>query len=303
MPEYVWSGVGLTVPDGWEPVTLERDAMLLGDGVRPLCELKWRRVVGTFSFDRHLKRLAREYRDADVRAVAEDEPPEAWTAALERLGRSGLRSRSFIWRTGGHRGIGAALHNPATGLAALVQFFVVDEEDGQAAEVLETFRDHTGGKTVPFAMFGLRGRVPAGFALETFSFRPGHYSVRYWRPRKPDNATRQPAGKGAGTRLTFERFAPASVLLKGQTLDGWAAGNLSDPPPKGMPVVPDDRGFHWSGVSGASWLRRLLRRENRARGAVWTSPTANSILAVTATGIVPLADADYTPVVESYELV
>jgi hypothetical protein len=341
MAEYIWNGVGLTVPDAWEPVTLERDGLLLGDGLHPVCEMKWRTVAGSFSFDKHLKRLAREYRDAEVRAVPEDAPPPAWVDAVARLVRSGLRAQSFIWRAGPHRGIGAALHNPATGLAALVQFFMEDrdgdsdgardsgnrEAEGRAADILATFRDHTGPdadrrdpatrRTMPFAMFGLRGRVPVSFILDTFSFRPGHYSVRYWRPRRLRRAARdgrtgsgmgagKGAGKGAATRLAFERFAPASVLLKDQALAAWAATALPDKPAAGLPVMESDASgagaVSWAGVVRTSLVRRLLRRETHARGQVWIPPGTNHILAVTATGD-PLSDATFAALAESCELV
>jgi len=317
MAEYHWNGVGLTVPDEWEPLVLERDGLTLGSGSRPLCELKWRTVAGGFSFEKHLKRLARGHKDAAVRAVADDEPPVSWREAVESLERSGLRVRSFVWQAGGHRGMGAALHTPGTGLAALVQFFMHGEADreaeGLAATVLASFRDHTVPRaersdpacrrTVPFCMFGLRGRVPAAFALDSFSFRPGHYMVRYWRPRRPDPGAGGPRAKGPGTRLTFERFAPASVLLKGRDLAGWAAEVLADPPPAGLAEIGPDGELAWSGVAATSMARRLLRRESHARGRAWLPSGTNHILAVTATGAVPMSDAPFAAVVESYELV
>jgi hypothetical protein len=304
MAEFIWSGAGLNVPDDWEPATLERDGLLLADGERPVCEVKWRTVQGTFSFDKHLKRLARGHRGVDVRPVADDEPPPSWVAAVARLRGSGIASRSFIWQSGGHRGIGAALHNPATGLAALIQFFIAEEgEEERAAAILATFRDVSGGRTVPFAMFGLRGRVPAGFGLETFAFRPGHYSIRYWKPRKPDPSSRMPAGKGAGTRLTFERFVPASVLLKETTLARWVADNFCEAPPRGLAMVEAEGRVAWDGVAKTSLLRRLLRRELHARGRGWTPDDANAILVVAATGAVPLDASAFAATVEAYELV
>lgn len=317
MAEYHWNGVGLTVPDDWEPVILERDGLTLGSGSRPLCELKWRTVAGGFSFEKHLKRLAKGHKDAAVRAVDDDEPPASWREAVESLGYSGLRVRSFVWQAGGHRGMGAALHGPGSGLAALVQFFMHDQGDEGAetlaSTVLASLRDHTVSRaeasdpacrrTVPFCMFGLRGRVPAAFVLDSFSFRPGHYSVRYWRPRNPGRSGGTAPGKGPGTRLTFERFAPASVLLKGRELAEWAAATLADPPPAGLAVAGSSGAVSWNGLAATSPGRRLLRRESHARGRVWTPPGTNHILAVTATGADPVADAPFAAMVESYELV
>ncbi len=303
MPEIIWNGVGLVVPDHWEPAGLERDSLLLESGARPVCELKWNVVRGSFSFEKHLKRLAKGHKDADVHGVELADTPEVWVEAVKRLTRSGLRLRSFIWRSDGHRGIGAALHNPGTGLAALVQFFIVEEADESvAAEVLASFRDHSGGKTVPWTLFGLAARVPAEFRLETFSFKPGRYTVSYWRARSARQDNRLPAGKGPGTRLTFERFVPASVLLKESDLETWV-GDVLNEPPGSLSVTTTDNGLAWAGVVRTSLLRKLLRRENHARGRVWTTERGNAILSVTTDGTVPMPEEIFKTIVRSYTLV
>ncbi len=122
--DFIWNGLGLTTPDNWEPAALERDSLLLECDGRPVCELKWRTVQGTFSFEKHLKRLSKSNKGVAVQAIPEHATPEKWARGMERLAESGLRMQSFIWGEGEHRGIGAALHNPATGMAALVQFLL-----------------------------------------------------------------------------------------------------------------------------------------------------------------------------------
>ncbi|QJB56403.1 hypothetical protein [Pseudodesulfovibrio sp. zrk46] len=303
MPRFVWNGVGLTAPDNWEPAAIERDGLFLeSDGV-PVCELKWNSVQGSFSFEKHLKRLTKSHKQADLRGVPESETPEVWQASLASLAESGIRHQSFIWQTEVHRGIGAALHNPATGLAALVQFFIHRKDDeAVAAEVLASFRDHSAGKTIPWAMFGLTGRIPTGFQLHTFTFQPGHYTIKYWLPKSVRQA-KLPPGKGAGTTLIFERFAPASVLLNGTDLEAWLRANLKDGPSEEMPFASSPGLVSWEGVSKGSLLRRALRREVHSSGRAWVTDTGNSILSVRASGVIPVDERQLIDICEAYELV
>lgn len=304
MIDYRWNGVGLTTPDNWEPSALERDGFLLEDEGKPLCELKWRVVQGTFSFEKHLKRLVKGHKGVDMDGVSLDQTPVAWQEAANTLTQSGLDLHSFIWRTPTHKGIGAALHNPATGLAVLVQFFIAtDDDETVAAETLASLRDFSGGKTVPWAMFGLSARTPAGFILDTFSFKPGHYMVRFWRPRSARQAGRLPAGKGPGTSLVFERVAPASVVLRDTNLETWVRDSLEDAPPASIPLEAGAADVRWSGVAKTSSLRRLLRRSVLSMGHVRTTYFGNAILAVRAFGVIPVSAQTFKAISESYELV
>lgn len=304
MTEYIWNGVGLTTPETWEPSALERDGFLLEQEGVPLCELKWRTVQGRFAFEKHIRKLAKSSKGVEMRGVPDEETPEAWRASIALLKESGITSQSFIWQTGVHRGIGAALHNPGTGLAALVQFFILNEaSETRAAEVLATFRDYSAGKTIPWAMFGLKARLPSSFLLDTFSFKPGRYTVKYWRPKSAKQAGKLPAGKGPGTALTFERFAPASVLLNGTNLTDWITTTIQDVIPENMPVDSTSNTVAWAGYSKSSKLRKLLRREVQSLGKVWTTETGNAILSVSTIGTVPVAESDFTAIHESYALV
>jgi len=304
MHEYCWNGIGLTVPDGWEPAALERDGFLLESRGIPRCELKWRVIQGTFSFSKHLKRLVRSHKGVQVRAVALDETPTAWQDSVRRLEESGMRLHSFFWQGEGGAGLGAAMHNPASGLAALTQFFIANDTDEVcASRALATFRDYSGGRTVPWAMFGLRGRVPAEYVLQTFSFKPGHYMVRWWLAKSPDRSGRPPTGKGCGTSLVFERFAPASVLLKGTTLDEWTRSVVDERLPLSIPLEGDSAHVLWKGAARASFLRTFLRRTVLTRGRVWTTETQNAILVVRANGVLPIRSEHFNAICESYELV
>jgi len=304
MAEFIWNGVGLTTPDGWEPSAIERDGLAFENNDRPACELKWNVVQGSFSFDKHIKRLTKGHKNAALNGVGEDETPPAWTIALEKLAQSGIRAKSFIWQTDVTRGIGATLHNPATGLAALIQFFIHNEQDAaDAAATLATFRDYSAGKTIPWAMFGLKARIHSEFRLDTFSFKPGHYTIKYWRPKAVKKAGQLPAGKGPGTHLIFERYAPASVLLKDKPLTDWALEYLEDAPPESVEIIGDDTAALWNGIAKTSLLRAILRRTIYTQGRVWTTDGGNAILSVITHGHVPAPEQIFTDICESYEFV
>lgn len=304
MAELIWNGVGITTPDSWEPAAIERDGLVLQYEDLPVCELKWNEIQGSFSFDKHIKRLTKGNKDAALSGVDETDTPQAWNAAIDSLAESGIRTKSFIWKTDVSRGIGAALHNPATGLAALVQFFIYKEEDEtRAADALASFRDYTGGKTRPWAMFGLRARIPAEFKLNTFSFKPGHYTVKYWRPGKAKHTGKIPPGKGPGTHLVFERFAPASVLLKETSLSDWTRASLEDAPPAFVDMTEQGNSTDWSGFAKTSLVRQFLRRSIHTQGRVWTTESGNAILSVIAHGTVFAPEPIFNDICENYEFV
>ena len=87
MAEFIWNGVGITAPGGWEPAAIERDGLVFENLDRPICELKWNVVQGSFSFEKHIKRLTKGHKNAALIGVTEAETPPAWTAAL-KIGRA-----------------------------------------------------------------------------------------------------------------------------------------------------------------------------------------------------------------------
>ncbi|WP_319541094.1 hypothetical protein [uncultured Pseudodesulfovibrio sp.] len=303
MAEYAWNGLGVVAPDTWEPAAIERDGLTFAESGKPVCELKWNRVRGSFSFEKHIRKLTKTHKDAAVSSVTDEETPSAWSAALKSLAESGLRSRSFIWQAPGVRGIGAALHNPGTGLAVLVQFFIHAEPDeDRAADILASLRDYSGGKSLPWTMFGVTARVPSEFVLDTFSFQPGHYRVLYWRPKSGTMSERVPPGKGPGTQLTFERFAPASVLLRQTSLAEWIAKTVKETPDIEAFASQQSRAA-WNTALKTSLLRKTLRREVYSQGRAWVTDTGNAILSVCVSGTVPAPEIIFADICGSYALV
>ncbi|NDV20071.1 hypothetical protein GO013_11660 [Pseudodesulfovibrio sp. JC047] len=303
MADYIWNGVGIVTPDSWEPTAIERDGLTFAENGLPMCEFKWNRVRGSFSFEKHIKKITKGHKGASVSGVSDAETPPAWHDAVKKLTASGFRSHSFIWKIPGVRGIGAVVYHSGTGLAALVQFFIrAASDEDQAAKVLASFREYFGGKSLPWAMFGVTARVPASFVLDTFSFQPGHYRVQYWRPRSGKMADRVPPGKGPGTQLVFERFAPASVLLRSTSLAKWIAETVTDSPDVAV-LQTDGHGVRWDAVLKTSLLRTVMRRESFSQGRAWQTDSGNAILSVCASGTDSVPTILFPEICESYALI
>lgn len=304
MPEYRWNRVGITTPDDWEPAVLERDGLLLEQAGRPVCELKWNVVQGAFSFAKHIKKLSKGNKGVNMEAVETNVMPPSWRMTVDSLSRSGMKLQSFKWSHREQNGIGAAIHNPDTGLAALIQFFVYKPDSADhAASVLASLSDHAKGKTIPWAMFGLSARVPSEFKLHTFSFKPGHYSVKFWRAKSSKQADRVPTGKGPGISLIFERFAPANVLLASDSLRQWAANHMEPTISEALIDTTSQNGFSWQGLSKTSLLRRIVNRQEHDQGRIWLPEDSNAILSVRAVGTLPVGQSTFKRICDSYDIV
>jgi hypothetical protein len=304
MTEYRWNRVGLTTPTTWEPSALERDGFLLECEGQPVCELKWKTIQGRFSFEKHIKKLSKGHKNVAIHAVESKDAPEPWRNSVSALEHSGIEVHTFIWSLHDLKGMGAAVHNPATGLAVLIQFFLTSDSSTHTASiVLASFKDFSGGKTTPWAMFGLEARIPSSFALNTFSFKPGYYSVLYWLPKSGKQSDRTPPGKGPGLSLSFERYAPASVLLKETNLMEWIHENLDPTFPKQLVIKKSAEEVAWQGVAKTSMLRNLFGRSVYEQGRVWTTDTGNAILCVRASGHIDMPEITFKTICESYAVV
>ncbi|WP_243544939.1 hypothetical protein [Pseudodesulfovibrio tunisiensis] len=297
MARIAWNGISLSLPRGWEIAALEKNGFLLHADQRPTCEVKWEQISGAFSFDKHLRKLEREFRETRLQPVDKGETPQVWADAVTRLEWSGLRLQSFSWNTESERGLGAIIHNPDTGLAALIQFFLHKETDtSPAARVLFSFRDHLAGKTRPWTAFGLNARLAGDWRLHEFSFHPGHFSLLFHR--SPDN--RETPGKKRGTFLLLQRHAPASVLLENSTLEHWVRTVHAELLPKRQNLETERETISWAGETLASPIRRLLGRDEFSRGRVWLPPETSAILSVAAYGRVKISKREFSEICDRY---
>lgn len=187
-----WNGIRLEVPASWRPTRLGLDYLLFEDGRGPAFEIKWRRNAGRRGMEAAFETMMPKGRQA--RSVA---MPDAWTRHL-----TDFTARPIAWTTDNHAGCGAALFCPECGLAALFQGYggpsgPSPDRVAEIARVLASLVHHEPGPPV-FALYGFSCAVPPGYALATFAFVPGRFSLHFANGRR---------------RLDILRLAPAEVLL------------------------------------------------------------------------------------------
>ncbi len=284
-----WNGIGLSVPEAWEPASLEHQFIRLGESGVVRADLQWRRIRGPFAAERHVRKLAKRFRSKGLCII---DPPDEWASAVESLHTSGLVAVFVHWQGG----CGAVVHNPATGLAATLQFY--DHEDSanpQAMTVLESFRDHWAGATLPWRMFGLRARIPANFLLQKFSFVPGRGLLMFRRlKREPSiDASARDFGRGPGMTLELERLVPADVVLQKKAVSAWAPDYCAARI-RGAIREQDDS------IAWRERETRFLRKPTLHCGQVWLDAEHNALLGVYAQGNTDLSSKQFTEVCSHY---
>jgi len=254
------------VPREWEPGRIGQRHLLFECDDGPAMEVKWGPSGRLFSSGRHLRRLARQAGRAGAVFQQRALPVDSGTppGSFEGLG--------FEWRgkDGGARG--ALLFCTVCRTVSLLQFFLRapdTESDRQALRVIDSFRDHRTDGRCAWALYDIRAVLPVHFRLVGHRFEAGLFILEF---------------RGQSRRLTLYRWAPAGMLLKDQTLEGFAAVSAGG---AGM----DFRLLGGAGRVGAEGvdprpagladrLKALLRRP-RFRGVrVWRVDRRNRILGV-----------------------
>jgi hypothetical protein len=266
-----WNGVRLNVPAHWEVSLLGALHLQLDNGSGPTLELKWRRLSRQFFPERHLKRLARQFRHTEGVEFREHAVPEEWRAAL-----TSLTAKAFTWSDTHTRGEGVLLCCAICGTTTLLQFFYRLESpvSSVAARVLRSFRDHSDNGMTTWRLFGLHAKVPQDLRLEEHRFSPGHYELRFAKGRR---------------KLRLSRWGPADVILRGRDLRRWFLAtqeggraairfNPREAEYRGGVALERETQFASGALSG---LRALFSRGDcYGRLRVWHGAEENQIMAV-----------------------
>lgn len=187
-----WNGLSLTVPGTWHPARLGQRHLYLEDDQGPVFEWKWRTGAGRGGMEAALRALTPKHR-----ARAGEALPDNWLAAL-----NDYELMPLSWAQEGRSGLGAALFDPASGMAAVFQAYGGPDGPDRAlcdriAGVLASLRLDRPGSPA-FQVYGLTFTPPPGFFLSAFEFLPGRFSLSFAARRR---------------RLDIVRLAPADVLL------------------------------------------------------------------------------------------
>lgn len=279
---FVWSGIALTIPAGWETGALGRGYALLEHRFRPVLELKTALIRGRFSPQRHLKRLARSGQQGGRPSLEPISPPPEWPAFPPTVLVS-----AFAWQGARVGGKGLVHFCQTCRRATLIQFF--DHGDRGVSEippVLKSFRDHGRESGPSFAVYDIQATLPETYALQQFRFEAGRFTLVFGQARKT---------------VTLWRWSPANIVLAecGGRLEGLVKKDGLLPPKAaiddGPPAAENGMQWHWRGSRFYGGLRRLFRpHAPEAHNAlrVWHSPRDNRILAVRAEALPDRATFD-----------
>jgi hypothetical protein len=214
---FCWIAVGLPLPQGMEPVTLDKDFFRLADhtgleiAVRSTKGLKIEDNAGM------LRILKRRLSSLSVEFEEDALPAPLLSAAWDRQDSdSGVLVAPFATAGKTKGAFGAAFHffGSACTLTALCNG--PDEEAclDAALKCIHEIRDLSMEKPVPWAVFDVRFALPQELAYRKSLFRPGHYKLEF---------------SGLHTELSLEFLGPAEVLLKKKSLPEWAANHFELP--------------------------------------------------------------------------
>jgi hypothetical protein len=211
LKEIAWNRVRLKIPSSWEIARLDTHQIIFQDNALPTLELKWQRIKGKFSHRTHLKRLAALHKKALNQPVENWPLPSAWQKAL-----TGYTTAGFSWQADSGSGRGVILYCPVCRMATLIQFFLkpFQKINHVPPLVLKTFKDHRDDGMTDWSVFDIRATLPDAFVLQSHQFKPGNFLLEF-------------SDKHQEVQLL--RWAPASILLRHQTLaqfaEGWTHGS------------------------------------------------------------------------------
>ncbi|MCP4694326.1 MAG: hypothetical protein GY859_40215 [Desulfobacterales bacterium] len=239
--ETAWNGIRFSAPPDWAPAVIDPAHLLLEREARPVMEIKWWKIKGSFSHKRALRRLTSLHGKRSGKTLEERPLPPGWKKSLTRF-----EATCFSWRGADMAGQGAILHHPGRGGAVMVQFFSPAAHPDARERVLASLRDHGADDQVLWSVFDIRARIPRPFALAEYRFQPGRFKIGF---------------KTATQNLTLHRWAPASILLENKdlsdflnTLGDYTRGERRQITAGGRPCLD------WSLVLPDALLSRILRR-------------------------------------------
>ena len=278
--QWSWQGLCFALPADWEVTVLEKAYLRADDAAGPRLEIVWRpRMTIT---------------EATLRARLHRLLPGA---ALDFAAGPSLRglpdTHSFRFsHPSGHAGQGLALKLPDQRTAMLLLHHQRPPEGSNnasplpcstAAAVLGSLAIPPGGSFLPWQAFGVRLSVPASYTLQRFHFQPGHFHWQFNGPAR--GVLRAPEGA-----LFFDRLGPASVLLRGKSLQEWATTFHASLPLHAQTLDPSAPcGLRWRAIKPPTPLRTLWRRLGKESWqdivlSLWLDDADTKIMALLARG-------------------
>lgn len=254
-PEIIaWNGISLD-PEGRSPRLLDRETMVIGEADEAV-QIRWRSVSGRFKYAKHIKKLGG--------FMVSDSESSSGVADGFRLIRFQVEDLE-----------GTLLHHPGTGMTVEVQH---GHEATGMDSLIASIRDHSGGKTVPWQAFGLSLRLSSRWLLESSTFRPGHFTLKFVQHRRKKTVPALPEkGMRTDATLRIERCAPADALLNGFPLHAWSAATWPDEIAESSSPPPEENSF--TEARRPKGIARVLPGRRYRYGWVSRIDASNAIIA------------------------
>jgi len=273
--EIAWNGIRFTAPDDWLPAQMGNHYLMLEHASAPILEIKWGQIKGNFSHARHLQQLSTRHKKSLGKTIRPWTLPADWQQAL-----GSFQADGFQWESPQFSGTGATLYCPICQTATLIQFYRSNPavNDALALELLASFQDHRRDDQILWSAFDIRAKMPDAFKLWRHRFAAGYFELKF-------------TSKTHTVILT--RWGPASILLTGKDLMGFAGSVASFPSSAPKPVFGEDpKTVEWTFPRAAGrWsqvVSRIKIRPFPQQFRMWHLDEKNRILAVRVEGRRPL---------------
>lgn len=278
--EISWNGISFQVPASWQPVVILTDYLLFEDQYRPILELKWQQIKGSFSVERILKQLRRSGSKKD--SIKDRSVPQQWQQVLKPF-----NCYTFEWQGEKNYGTGLLRHCPVCNLTILLQFYMDDpQHEPVCLHILQTLRCHQETDYLGWSIYDIAFSLPVAANLQAQEFHTGRYRISF---------------QLGELFFSLLRFKPAEALLSDIGLTGFGQQLLQH----GEQYVGRDENSQpacWR-KEGNGWLRfkKKLRRQQADHFLCLRHiPEHNVILGVQAKSNQPIDEIKVQTLLQNY---
>ncbi|MEW6673655.1 MAG: hypothetical protein AB1427_18320 [Thermodesulfobacteriota bacterium] len=241
----------------------------------PLLEIKWGQIKGSFSHARHLRQISSRHNKSLGKTLRNWTLPADWQKST-----GSFQAGGFQWQGPHFSGVGATLYCPVCRTATLIQFYQKnpDVDDAIALALLASFQDHRNDDQILWAAFDIKAWIPAYLKLWQHRFSAGYFELKF---------------TSKAHTVTLTRWGPASILLSGRDLKGFAESVAPFPSSAPPPVFVENlKTMEWRFPQTAGRWSHLLNRIRiqpfLQQLRMWHLEEKNRILAVRVEGRRPL---------------
>ncbi|SFL79473.1 hypothetical protein SAMN05421830_106182 [Desulfomicrobium norvegicum] len=264
-----WDGLRVEIPDGMEPVILDRGFVRLAGPGLPILDLRFGPEKKVFDPDKDGTRLLKASGMPDAK-LAPFHPSRASRQAGDIWAAPSDEARLFV------------LH-PTDKKAVVAALFSVPPQKALLRTILASL-DWTPPDTWrSWHCYDLRFETPPHAVLGKASFRPGAFRLEFTLAR---------------STLVLERLAPAGVLLAGTDLESWLEKNIRRVHGRELDITSNGPTEARFADPTSPWRRVLAKlpfNPGQTRGRIRHDEAGNKILILTERGrLIPAPDFERT---------